>query len=132
MSRENVEQLRTLYEGWAHGDFARGVEIYDPDVVWVLSDEFPNPGEYRGFEAMVDGFRDWLRAWTDWRLEAEKFIERGDRVVVLTRYRARGHDSGVVLDRPGAHVWTFDNGRAIRQEVWMDRQRALKAAGLRE
>jgi ketosteroid isomerase-like protein len=134
MSQENVEVLRRIYEGWAKGDFRSSADnaVYDPDLVWVLSDEFPNPGEHRGLAAASEGFREWLRAWSHWRIAAEEFLERGDQVVVLTHFHGRGRDSDLLIDGRGADVWTFRDGRVVRQEVWLDRDEALEAVGLSE
>jgi hypothetical protein len=49
---------------------------------------------------MVQGFRDFLRAWEDFRGEAEDYRELdGERVLVLTQFLGRGRTSGLELEQ---------------------------------
>ena len=50
-------------------------------------------------------------------------------VVVFTRYRGGSRD-GMELETAAAHVWTMRNGIGTRLDVYVDRERALRAAGL--
>jgi hypothetical protein len=44
---------------------------------------------------MAEGFRDWLSAWEEWRVEAEEYRELdGERVLVLFHFSARGKTPG--------------------------------------
>ena len=50
-----------------------------------------------------DGLKRWIggirEIWDEWRMEPERFLPAGDRVVVLIHILARGHLSVVELDR---------------------------------
>jgi ketosteroid isomerase-like protein len=76
-----------------------------------------------------DGLKRWVESireiWDEWRMERERFIPDGDRVVVLIHIVARGELSGVELDRETAHVWSVADGRVTRCEVYFDRSEAL-------
>jgi ketosteroid isomerase-like protein len=80
-----------------------------------------------------EGLKRWISTtreiWDEWRFEPERFLSAGDRVVVLVRVLARGAISGVRLDRETAHIWTLEDGRVTRCEVYLDRSEALEAAG---
>jgi ketosteroid isomerase-like protein len=75
------------------------------------------------------GLKRWIGSireiWDEWRMEPERFTVAGDRVVVMIHVVARGHLSGVALDRETAHVWTTADGRVTRCEVYFDRSEAL-------
>jgi ketosteroid isomerase-like protein len=43
--------------------------------------------------------------------DAEQFIDSGEHVVVVGRFRGRAK-SGTVLDAPFVHVWKMRNGKA--------------------
>jgi ketosteroid isomerase-like protein len=58
-------------------------------------------------------------------MEQERFVVAGDKVVVLIRIVARGHLSGVALDRETAHIWSTAESRVTRCEVYFDRTEAL-------
>jgi ketosteroid isomerase-like protein len=62
--------------------------------------------------------------------EAERYVESGDLVVVLTRYSGRGKGSGAPVETLGAHVWTMRDGKAVRLEVFPNRESALRATGI--
>jgi len=88
-----------------------------PNVEWTWSDEFPDS----------PGMHEWLRHWRDWTVEPERWIPRGRRLVVLTRYRGRGRASGAPVDAAGAHVWSFERGCAKRLEIYSNPALALAA-----
>ena len=69
--------------------------------------------------------RDGLKRWIEWRMEPERFLPAGDRVVVLIHILARGHLSGVELDRETAHVWSVADDRVTKCQVYFDRSEAL-------
>jgi ketosteroid isomerase-like protein len=100
---------------------------------WGWSSEFPGlEGVYHDPAIRNERLRQWLSPWENWRCEAEEFIAHGDHVVVLARYRGRGKGSGAPVDTQGAHVWTMRNGKAVRLEIFADRQRALESVRLRQ
>ncbi len=131
MVHESVETLRRAYDEWARGDFS-GRELFDPNIEGVWAAELPDPHVDHGVEAFFASSRDWLSAWEGFRLEAEAFLPAEDKVVVLVVLRGTGRGSGVEVATPAAHVWTMSRGKAIRVEAYMDRAKALRAAGLGE
>ena len=131
MPQENVDALRPIYVEWARGNWTPKFDVYDPDMEWGWSSDFPGlAGVYVDPAEKNKRLHEWLSPWEDWRCEAEDFIERGDCVVVLTRYRGRGKGSGATVDTRGAHVWKLRAGKVIRLEVFADRANALKSVGL--
>ena len=132
MSQENVEVLRPIYDRWAEGDFRAGRELFDPNITTVWAQDFPTAGTYHGPRGHAAAMREWLSAWIDLRLEAERFVDAGDSVVVPFLLHARGRESGVEVERRWAHVWTLHKGRVVRFEVHLDLREALKAVGLED
>ena len=130
MSQANVEALRPVYAEWSAGNWRPVFEVYSDDMEWGWSSEFPNPGVYRDPAERNRRLHEWLSPWEDWRCEAEEYVDHGDHVVVLTRYRGTGKGSGATVDTRGAHVWTLRDGKVVRLEVFADRTRALESVGL--
>jgi ketosteroid isomerase-like protein len=93
---------------------------------------YPDSQVFRG----PDGLKRWTvrtkEVWGEWRFELERFIDLDERVVGLVHLVAQGGLSGVRLERDTAHVWTMEDGKVIRCEVYLDRSEALKAVGLQE
>src|SRR5580765_1639468 len=46
-------------------------------------------GPYSGVEGLVTAWRDWLEPWETYEIEAERFLDVGDRVVAFVRVRGR-------------------------------------------
>jgi ketosteroid isomerase-like protein len=127
MPSRNVEALQEIYDHWGRGDWVYLPTIYADDFEWGYSDEFPGiAGVYRDTRTPNPRIRSWLSPWEHWRCEAEEYLEKGDTVIVLTRYRGRGKGSGVDVDVPGAHVWQMRDGMAVRFEVFAQRETALE------
>ena len=120
--------LDDVYRHWSRGDWTPRFELYADDFEWGWSSEFPGlDGVFRDTQTPNPRLQAWLSPWERWSCEAEDYLERGDSVVVLTRYRGRGTGSGVEVDVEGAHVWKLRDGKAVRLEVFADRERALAA-----
>jgi ketosteroid isomerase-like protein len=131
MSQENVEIVRRIYDGWSRGDFSAGTNLMAPDFEWQQHDEAVEPGSHRG--ASIGGaIRKIFEVYDDFRVEPEEYVDAGDQVVVIARNRATGRGSGVELDQRFAFVWTVQQGKLVRLQVFEDRRDALEAAGLQE
>ncbi len=133
-SAANVEIVRRLYERWARGDFAPA-EAFDRDVEFARigrGDAAALAGRWRGIEEATAAVADWLRSWKDVRLEAESFMEIGDRVLVLARQRGFGRVSGARVDHLQADVFALRGGRIACWESYWDPSEAMRAVGLAE
>ena len=107
-------------------DFDEKLEVCIPDV-------YPEGGQtFRGCQGLQRWIDTTREVWDEWRFELERLIDAGDRVVVLVRVVARGGSSGVSLDRQTAHIWTVEDRRLTRCEVYLDRSEAIAAAGLQD
>jgi ketosteroid isomerase-like protein len=134
MSQENVEIVRRLYDRWARGDFS-ATGFLDPEVVYSrIGTETPGmEGEWRGIEQMAAGTREYLRAFSDVRIEAERIIDLGDdKVLVLSRQTARGKLSGAPFEHELADLMTLKDGKIVGVVAYWHRAEALEAAGLSE
>jgi ketosteroid isomerase-like protein len=132
MSQENVELIRKLYRGWERGDFS-SVEWADPEIEFRLKSG-PDEAVHHGVEAMRRAWREWLRAWLDFRSVADEFIDMGDQVLVLAQFRGRGKASGLSVDamHQGAALFRVRDGKVVGLTTYTDRDEALEALGPRE
>jgi ketosteroid isomerase-like protein len=124
--------LREVYRYWGAGDWTPRFEFYADEMEWGWSPEFPDiAGVWHDTETPNSRLLTWLGPWETWYCEAEEYVEAGDGVVVvLTRYLGRGRGSGLFVEAEGAHVWQFrDDGKAVRLEVFADRDRAFESVG---
>jgi ketosteroid isomerase-like protein len=116
MSEENVEAIRGVYERWAEGDFAPDLDLFDPEMEFALSPEFPDTGTYRGFEAISAYMRQFLEPWERLTIVADELSDAGDAVNAAVLQRGVGAGSGAPVEVRYVQIWTFRDGRVIRLE----------------
>ena len=133
MSQKNVEIVREIYKEAAEGRLTSCLHLFHPDVEYRrVGSGVGLPGTWRGVEAMVRAASEWVLTFELLRVEAERFIEAGDAVVVFTRQTGKAKASGVPVDGEFADVMTLREGRVVRFDQYEDREEALEAVGLRE
>jgi ketosteroid isomerase-like protein len=129
---ENVDLVRSIYADWERGDFSNA-DWADPDIEFVRADS-PVPGSWTGVAGMTEGWRVWASAWEDYRIVAEEVRELdAERVLVLSRFSARGKTSGMELGQmrtKSAGVFHVRDGKVTRLVSYLDRERALTDLGL--
>ena len=130
--QESIDVVRSIYAGWERGDFS-SIEWADPEIEFAFADG-PEPGRWKGLDAMSRHYAEWLRGWKDFAAAPERFIAvDAERVLVLVHNTARGRSSGVELDaRSVANLFEVRNGKVTSLTQYMDRGRALADLGLSE
>lgn len=132
MSREDVETVRRVYEGWMADDYETVYSVFDPEIrlnpdpeaSWVGVDD-----DYVGHDGMRRYMRAVYEAFEDYRPEVEDLIDAGEgRVLTLAIEHGRGRGSGApVTAHRTAHLWTLREGKAVRLDLFLDRNRAREA-----
>jgi uncharacterized protein len=132
MSQENVDLIRAIYDGFAAGDVPGIVALMSPDMVWNEAENFPyadgNP--YRGPNAILGGvFARLGSEWDGFAAVPEEFLDAGDNVVVLGRYRGTFKATGLAMDAQLAHVWRVADGKATAFQQYTDTLQAARVTG---
>jgi ketosteroid isomerase-like protein len=109
------------------------MEYAEPEfeTVMVGPEYAPARLEYRGLDGFVEGWREWTHAFATFQIELDDMIDAGDSVVSLVRQIATMDVGGPEIETEGAAVWMMRDGRLRRVEFHLDRDAALRAAGLR-
>lgn len=132
MASSNLDLVRSIYGTWERGDWS-SVEWADPEIQWVSADG-PAPGSWTGLAGMAEGWREWLSAWKEFRIEVDEYRELDDeRVLVLPRVSGRGKTSGLELGQmwtKGAALFHIRDGKVTRFVFYWNRERALADLGL--
>jgi ketosteroid isomerase-like protein len=128
----NLNLVRSIYGAWERGDY-RSVEWAYPEIEFLIADG-PAPGAWTGLAGMAAGWRTWVSAWEEFRVEAEEYRELdGERVLVLNRFGGRGKTSGLDIGQmraKGANLFHIRDGKVIRVVLYGGRDRALADLGL--
>ena len=136
MSQANVEIIGRMYDAWLAGDFDtvyatfdESIELHpDPEASWVGIGEI-----YRGHAGMRRYMKAVYEAFEEYQPDVERLIPVGEQVLTLAIERGKGRGSGAAVQaNKTAHLWTMRDGRAVRLDLYLDRDRAREAAGLEE
>lgn len=128
MSRENVELARRGFEAWERGDLSEVIQTFHENVVTrpIIGPEWHGP------QGVLEMAADWVEGFEEFTMTGEQFIDAGDDVVVRVRQEAREASSGVPVRATFWFVYTVQEGKVVRLEMFQDRSQALEAAGLSE
>jgi ketosteroid isomerase-like protein len=131
MSKENVEVVRAVIDGWLRADPST-LDLLAEDVVYVAPPTMPGGRTYHGHEGVLQWVVDWRAEWADYELEIERVEDLGDRVMTVERNKATGKRSGVEVDMRTFSLWSFRDGKVIRWQGFPTEEAALETAGLAE
>jgi ketosteroid isomerase-like protein len=130
VSAENVELVREALDAFLAGDVERSLEFAHPDIVTFRAPPLPDSQTYLGREGVVQTWEDWTADFEDFEMDVGEFVDAGDRVVVDIVQRGRGRSSGVPVEGRFWLVYTLEEAKIVRFDIFNGRQQALKAAGL--
>jgi ketosteroid isomerase-like protein len=122
-----VQTIRDAYAAYNGGDIDAVIALLDEDVEFRPPPLSPDPEPLHGRE----GAREYLspNLFDEQTAEPVEFLEEGDRVLVTAEVHIRGSGSGVEINDTVFHLWQVDRDRvrAVRLEVFMERDQALEA-----
>jgi ketosteroid isomerase-like protein len=130
MSQENVELMQRSLQHFAEtgepltATLAADVEVYDHDI--------PDAGVYRGPEGFTRWVADWSEAWGNFSMTPERWIDAGDKVVMILTMTCTGKGSGLQIERRDGMVWTIVGGMVVRVDYYNNEEQALEAAGVEQ
>ena len=127
----NLELVESIYADWERGDFS-SADWADPAIEYVMHGGLSTDST-TGVRAMADAWAAMLRAWDDLRAVPEEIREIDDeRVLVLLKNEGRGKGSGIDIGEisvRSANVFTVQDGKVTRLELYWDRDEALADLG---
>jgi ketosteroid isomerase-like protein len=133
MVHQNVEIVRRAYEMFNRNGPEAILDFLDPDVEWDES-ELParQPGVYRGHDGVRRLFEENAALWENINVQADEILGGDEGVVAFIRVRGRGRHTGANVELAIAEVWKMRGGKGSEVRLYLDRQEALEAVGLRK
>ena len=129
VARRGIEELNRFYKT---GEFSRLRELLDPDFVLRPSGMFPEHQEMQGPEGFLKFIRGQTEAFEQMWIEAEHFLDVGDRVVIPVRFGGRARHTGLDVEFRATHLCTYREGKLLRDYIYRSQAEALEAAGIEE
>jgi ketosteroid isomerase-like protein len=131
VSEQNAQLLRRWFKATGRRDLAGMLEIASPEIEYVPIMAVLEGRVYHGHEGIEQWLEDLYEHWETFEPIGEEFHERGDTVIALGSWRARGRASGAQLDRqPATWVVEFRDRRMTRLQTYTSRVEAFDALGL--
>ena len=127
MTEANITSLRAGYDALNRGDLSAVMTLIDDDIRFDPGAASPDRGATQGraaFEALV---RSWTDTFDDFRIEPLDVIEDGPCLIASIRQSGRGSGSGLDIAVEIVHVWTVEDGRAVRLESYPNLETARAA-----
>jgi ketosteroid isomerase-like protein len=130
VSETDVETIRAGYAALSRGDWDTILGAADPDFELQTAARVTSPGTYRGIAAVRRFFDDLFEPFEQVTATPQKFFEEGDRIAVLLNVTLRPHGSTATIENRIGHLWTFRDGKAVRLEIFPEREKVLEAIGM--
>jgi ketosteroid isomerase-like protein len=101
------------------------------DITWDVPMLSPESLSQGGHAGVADFLRRWVGTWADYSFTVDEIRELPDgRVAMLFTERGAGRSSGVPGVFRAVGFWTVKDGKATAYEAFLDREEALREAGL--
>ena len=121
--QQNIKHLKRFYAAASRGELEIVRGTLAAEVEWVepsLPDVWFS-GTHRGPEAVINEV---LTPATDklqkFRLKIKEFFAVGNHVIAIGRIHGWGVGTGRELDAAVAHLWTLQDGKAVRVQAFHD------------
>ncbi len=115
-----MEALQRGYEALNRGDLSVVLELLDPDIEWHEPPPSPDAGTHTGRDSFERFLRGWVDSFDGFRVEPERVVARGDKLIAVVHQSGHGRASGVRVSARLAHVWTVKDGKGVRWESIAD------------
>jgi ketosteroid isomerase-like protein len=126
-----VEIVKRFVDAFNRVDVDAVVADLDLDVELHEWPTAPGARSYRGPDGVRQALETWFEVWEWMRVEITELVENGDRVLVSMHQKAKGRGSEIEVEIDSYNVYTFDDGKVTRMELFTEREPALEAAGLK-
>jgi uncharacterized protein len=120
---EGTEFVERVYAAINARDREAIKALSAPDIVVGTTVE-----AYRGADALLEWLDEGDDAFDDFSIELLEVEDLAGHVVASMRQRGRGKASGAEVDHRFTHVWTLQDGRAIRVQSFAQRDDAVRYA----
>lgn len=134
MAKADVEMLRRAYPAFNEHGLGAVAHLLDDEFEMRVPPDGPFAalGPFHGSEGWARLLAERDEAFAEVELRPERFIDLGERVLVLGSQTARSREGGVELETTMSHLWTLRDGKALICQIYVTHEAARTAVGLEE
>ena len=125
-----IEVLEQFFAAINRNDMHDIPRYFDPQIVRIEPEGFPTAGTYRGIAEVQAHITKGRGTWAEGTCEPERFLAKGDKVVVYLHVRVRLKDSTDWVDGRFADGFVFRDGKITHYLSFGEQLDALKWAGI--
>jgi uncharacterized protein len=129
-SKQDLETVRRGYDAFNRRDIDALLDAFHPEVEWHPLLAELGGGTYLGHDGVRRMLEEIEESWDDFRTEADRVVDAGERIFVFAHTSGRGKTSGVEAELHVVTVVEMRDGRALRVWSYGTLEEALAAAGL--
>ena len=129
MSQENVETVRRAIAAINARDIDAYLACCTENVELLIAESVG--AQYLGADGIRRFFTDIEDVGPDFRIEVQRVQAIGDsHALALLRVSSTGRASGIATSAESGNVYDFVDGKISRTRIFLDRDEAIKVAGL--
>jgi ketosteroid isomerase-like protein len=131
MPQQDHEIITRMYQAWNSGDMDALADVFDAEVeVRPALSTFLAATVYRGHDGVAAWYAETYEPWAEMTAEPQRFIDAGERTVVVVGLHARVPGGEVDLEGEIAHVVTIRDHKIVKLDGYDAPEAALSAVGL--
>jgi ketosteroid isomerase-like protein len=127
-----IEALKNFFAAVNRNDMEAITRDFDPQIVRIEPEGFPTAGTYRGSAEVQKHVSKGRGTWAEGSCEPEKFLIKGERVVVYLYAWVRMKDTTDWTGGRFADGFVFRNGKIAEYRSFGERAQALEWADIQD
>ncbi len=127
-----IEALKLFFDAINRNDMQAITRDFDPEIVRVEPEGFPTAGTYRGIAEVQAHVANGRGTWAEGTCDPERFLQRGNKVVVYLHAHVRLKSSNKWVGGRFADGFEFRDGKIVRYHSFGERPDALAWAGIED
>ena len=127
-----VDALKHFFAAVNRNDMQAMTRDFDPQIVRIEPEGFPTAGTYRGIAEVQEHVRTGRGTWAEGSCEPEKFLIKGEKVVVYLYAWVRLNHATDWTGGRFADGFVFRNGKITEYRTFGERVEALNWAGIQD
>ena len=118
---KNVELIKKFYTAFKNQDKPTYLQLCDDNIQWIVMENMPNGGTHIGKKEVFENyFPSLFLQFLEFHAVTEEFLDAGDQITVLGKYKGRTKKTKKPFESPFAHIYTIKDGKIIKFRQYTD------------